>query len=493
MITSFRDVQKLARTGNVVPVTVEFPSDLLTPAAAFLRLSQGGSQAFLLESVEGGQRLARYSFLGVDPDESLSIEDGALHIRSPGQHQRLEGNPMALIGEYLSQYRAAAVPGLPPFTGGAVGYLGYECSGYLESIPAPKHRSCPNDAHLMVFRNVVAFDHVRQRVVLISNILTSQTTLKSGYERAEADLRSLRKKLLKQSLDEKPLVLRDEKDLNLNLPGMKAELGKKAFTRAVQKIKGHIRAGDIFQCVVSDQFRFDLKVPPFLVYRALRTVSPAPYLFYLSFGEEKLLGASPEMLTRVSSDKRVETCPIAGTRPRSSDPVMDRKFEKSLLASEKERAEHLMLVDLGRNDIGRVAKPGSVKVREFMQVQRFSHVMHLVSLVEGSLKPGKSAWDALMACFPAGTLSGAPKIRAMQIIAEQEKVRRGPYGGAVVYYDFSGRLDSCIAIRSLYVRGRKAIIQAGAGIVADSQAAREYDEVLNKTKALRKAVAMALR
>ena len=482
---------------DVIPVVRELPADLLTPVAAFMRLSRPGRPACLLESVEGGERLARYSFIAADPHEVLWIEDGKLRVRGQaGRIEEIAGNPFWELGHRLQRYQSdPRRVGLPPFTGGAVGYVGYECAKYLEDIPSPPLKTGPYDAHLMVFRNLVAFDHVRQRVLLIANLFLREETRAAGLKRVKRELDGMQKRLLKPSPREVPFLAAGAglSEIRPAKAGrFKPYLGEKEFSRRLLKIRGHIRQGDIFQCVLSDQFRFELKAEPFSVYRALRTVSPAPYLYYLSMGKETLLGASPEMLVKVGHGK-IETCPIAGTRPRDADPTEDRRLEKNLLASVKERAEHLMLVDLGRNDLGRVSKPGSVKVNDFMHVERFSHVMHLVSNVEGQLKTGLSGWDALAACFPAGTLSGSPKIRAMEILAGLEPVQRNVYGGAVIYHDFSGRLDACITIRSLFLRGREGVIQAGAGVVADSQPAREYEEVRNKTLAVRRAVELAER
>lgn len=484
---SLGELRKRSRNANVVPVVTEFPADLLTPVSAYLRCSRSGKPSFLFESVEGGEHLARYSFLGTDPWAALKIETGQLYLERFGAKSRREvlpGNPLLAIGDYLKRFKGARWEGLPPFTGGAVGYLGYDCVRYLENIPLPDKGSAAYDASLMLFRGVIAFDHVRRSIVLVHNILLDEESLEAGYKRARSQLKKMQDMLSRPSPHERAMVFADE---SLRIPELKSALGPQTFAKALGKVKNHIRQGDIFQCVLSDEFSFPLKDDPFSIYRALRCTSPAPYLFHLAMGTETLLGASPEMLTRVT-DGWVESCPIAGTRPRGKNETEDKQYEKQLLDSVKEKAEHLMLVDLGRNDLGRVCKPGTVSVPEFMQVRRFSNVMHLVSLVRGRLDPKFTPWQALCACFPAGTLSGAPKIRAMKIISQLEASRRGPYGGAVVYADFSGRLDSCITIRSLFVRKGTARIRAGAGIVVDSTAPREYEEILNKTKAIQKAV-----
>jgi anthranilate synthase component 1 len=477
---------------NVVRIALDFSSDTLTPVLAFLRLARAGQKSFLLESVEGGERIGRYSFLGINPRETLRIRNGVALLERDGSSSTLEGNPFQAIGKYLSRYRAEKRPGLPPLQGGAIGFLSYECASFLERIPVPKATSVDRDrdqACMMVFRDIVAFDHVRRRVFVLCNVFTDEEGQKNGTRDARRRAEKIRSALFEKSPHEKPVQFEGLKS-DAALAPVRPAMGKGQYVKAVQKVKEHIRAGDIFQCVLSDQFTFDVKAEPFTVYRALQTVNPSPYLFYLSFGKDVLLGASPEMLIR-SVDGKVETCPIAGTRPRGADHSDDKKNERDLLKSVKERAEHLMLVDLGRNDIGRVSKPGSVRVKDFMHIERFSHVMHLVSIVEGKLGAKRTPWDALASCFPAGTLSGAPKIRAMEIIASLEPVRRNAYGGAVVYYDFAGHLDSCITIRSLFVRERQGFAQAGAGIVADSRPDSEYNEVLHKLKAIRRAVAMA--
>lgn len=501
-------------TPNVLRVAIALSSDTLTPVLAFLRLSCIGKKAFLLESAEGGEKLGRYSFLGIDPREVLRIRDGIATLEKAGKKIVLPGNPFHALGEYLARYRADPLPDLPPFQGGAIGYLSYECAHYLEKIESKEKPSSNklqtelirDHACMMIFRNVVAFDHLKRRIYVISNIFLEKSekpnqlaTLKK-IKRAQKEARSLVQKLRNPKITaphfEKPIEFIEGTKKAPELE-FTAALGRENFIAAVKRAKEHIRAGDIFQCVLSDQFTFSVEAEPFLIYRALQTVNPSPYLFYLSLGKEVLLGASPEMLVRASYSL-IETCPIAGTRPRGKTEAEDKKFEYQLLKSTKEKAEHVMLVDLGRNDIGRVAKPGTVRVKDFMHIERFSHVMHLVSVVQGRLRKGLKPWDALASCFPAGTLSGAPKIRAMQIISELEPVHRNAYGGAVVLYDFSGFLDSCITIRSLFFRrhsaGRKggiAIAQAGAGIVADSNPEMEYKEVFHKFGSIRRALALA--
>lgn len=489
MQSSLEDIQKQAQKSKIVPYVLSIPTDTLTPISAFLRLTQtNNNQSFLLESITSGETSARYSFLGIDPFETLRVKNGTVSIKH-GLHTHEEvGNPFDVISQRFDQYRASVSPNLPPMQGGAVGYIGYDSIKYLEDIPMPQAQAEHNEASLMFFQNIIAFDHLKHRVLIIVNIFTDDVdSLEEGYEQAKQTANELKKQMVVPTAADAPFLFPLELDDVTPLPGV---MGKEKYCEAVKKIKHYIREGDIFQCVLSERFQAEINVHPFTIYRVLRTLNPSPYLFYLNTGDEVLLGASPEMLLQASG-KTIQTCPIAGTRPRGKDMKEDKKYEKSLLASSKEKAEHLMLVDLGRNDIGRVAEAGSVKVTEFMQVHRFSHVMHLVSLVEGQLAKGKTSWDAFKSCFPAGTLSGAPKIRAMEIISELEPIRRETYGGAVIYHSFSGQFDSCITIRSLLVRDKKGFVQAGAGVVADSNPEREYEEAINKSKALLKAIEIA--
>ncbi|MBI3505920.1 MAG: chorismate-binding protein [Proteobacteria bacterium] len=488
---TLKDVERALRRGtNVTPLVREIPADTVTPVAAFLRLADRKSPSFLLESVEGGERLARYSFLGTRPFETLLVRDGAALSRdASGRQTPLPGNPFMALGRRLAQFKAAPEPGLPRFTGGAVGTIGYEMVRHLEPSVRLRAGEGP-EAKLFLFKNLVAFDHVRHRMLLIANVeRRSGVSLGRAYRQACVALDEMEARLSKPG-PERPLASGG------SAAGLepKAALGKAAFKAGVERLKGNIRAGDIFQVVLSDRFEVPLKSEPFAVYRSLRAINPSPYMFYVGDSNEAALGASPEMLVRVENGI-VETRPIAGTRPRGRDEEEDRRHEKNLLASVKERAEHVMLVDLGRNDVGRVSRPGTVEVPAYGHVERYSHVMHLVSSVRGKLKPGMTPWDAFAACFPAGTVSGAPKIRAMQLLSELEPVARGLYAGAVVYSGFTGSLDSAIAIRSLSVLrsgGRRvARFQAGAGIVADSRPEREHDEILNKSRAMREAIRRA--
>ena len=469
---------------NAVPLVREITEDTYTPVEAFLRLAPGPSPSFLLESVDGGERMARYSFLGARPFETLAVRAGRLCVDDRPQ----SGEPFDALGRRLMRFRAPREPGLPRFCGGAVGFVGYEMFRHLEpkaGLPAPEG----DEARFMVFSNVVVFDRVKHRMLLVANVMDGPGALSTRYRAAERELDDMQARLG-----------RPRRRAERRLPPLKnaarpsAALGSEAFCRGVESLKKHIRAGDIFQAVLSDRFELPLRASPFSIYRALRAINPSPYMFYMDFGSEVALGASPEMLVRVE-ERTLETRPIAGTRPRGQDDEEDERLKRNLLASVKERAEHLMLVDLGRNDLGRVAAPGSVRVPSFMQVERYSHVMHLVSSVRGKLARHVDPWKAFGSCFPAGTVSGAPKIRAMQLLARIEPRPRGLYAGAAVYCDFGGNLDSAIAIRSLSVRrdGSRAtaVVQAGAGIVADSRPKREYEEVRNKAKAMFEAIRRA--
>ncbi|MCZ6905319.1 MAG: anthranilate synthase component I, partial [Acidobacteria bacterium] len=385
-------------------------------------------------------------------------------------------------------YRSVSVPGLPPFSAGAVGYLSYETVRQLEKLPDNAREDLNlDDAQLMYFTDLLAVDHARRRIMIIANVLTEEGSGSLGqkYKAAVRRVEQMERGLKRPARAERPRRARRSGRLPV-----RSNLTRSQFMQKVEKAKEYIRAGDIFQVVVSQRLRFPLRVPPFDVYRALRIVNPSPYLYYLQMRDVQVVGSSPEMLVKVTG-RQVDYRPIAGTRPRGQTEEEDRRLAEELRADAKECAEHIMLVDLGRNDVGRVSEFGSVVPRELMRVERYSHVMHLVSWIQGRLRPDADSYAALAACFPAGTLSGAPKIRAMEIIDELEPTRRGIYGGSVLYADFSGNLNSCIVIRTLLIKGREAYLQAGAGIVADSVPEREYEESLNKAKAVLKAVELA--
>jgi anthranilate synthase component 1 len=480
---------KLAQTHTLVPLYRTLTADLETPVTAFLRLAADEPECFLLESVEQGEKIGRYTFIGIRPFRRIVSRGREIEITENGKTRHVEGDIFALMKELLSNHKPARIAGLPPFTAGAVGFFSYDVVRQIERLPekAKDDLGLP-DACLMFFHEVLAFDHVRKEMLLIATADVSQQKPEHAYADALKRLDGLEKRLAA------PLPrLRRKK------AGGKLKLGprtrKRNFLKAVEKAKEYIAAGDIFQVVLSQRFDVETGVDPFSVYRALRIVNPSPYLYFLRAGLKKpgdtqIAGSSPELLVRVNHGK-IQYRPIAGTKPRGETEEDDRRIADEMLHDEKERAEHVMLVDLGRNDVGRVSEYGSVEVKELMVVERYSHVMHIVSAIEGRLRPELHAVDAFRACFPAGTLSGAPKVRAMEIIEELEPTRRGIYGGSVLYADYSGNLDSCIAIRTLLQQGKKGHIQAGAGIVADSIPEKEYEESINKARAVVRAIEKA--
>jgi anthranilate synthase component 1 len=469
-------------------------ADLASPVAAYLKLANPYSDrahpfSFLLESVEGGERIARYTYFGADPFLTVSCRGRQITAERSGRRTQESGSIFDYLREIGSHYHAALPAGIPPFSAGAVGYVAYEAVRQLERLPARVEPDVEiDDAFFMYYRNLVAFDHVAHRMLIICNVFTEEgsSTLENKYEAAVRQIGRMRRILEDRRLPSAPrrYFRTAEK------PAVRANLTRPQFERMVARGQEYIRAGDVYQVVLSQRLAVPLRVPAFEVYRRLRVVNPSPYLYFLRMGPLTVLGSSPEMLVKVAG-RALEYRPIAGTHPRGRTEEEDAALEQKLLADEKERAEHLMLVDLGRNDLGRVAEIGSVKPRELMFVERYSHVMHLVSRLQATLRSGQDCYSALAACFPAGTLSGAPKIRAMEIIDELEPTRRGLYGGAVLYADFSGNLNACIAIRTIVARDRTAYLQAGAGIVADSVPAREYQESMNKARALLKAIELA--
>lgn len=481
----YRRFSNLARGSTLVPVVCSLPADQLTPVSAFLRLAAGEPYAFLLESVEGGEKIGRYTFLGVRPFLILRAKGNQITLERGGRRRRRRGSLFPVLRQLLRRYRPALVPGLPPFTAGAVGFLAYDAVRQLEKLPARAQDDLKTpDCVLMFFDRVLAFDHVQQQLHLIATADVARESPRRAYDRALADLADMEKKLTAA-----PGAAQPGKQLR-GAVRVRSATSEARFLASVRRVKRYITAGDVFQTVLSQRLDFEPGADAFDLYRALRRVNPSPYLYFLRMGDLQVLGSSPEMLVKITGE-RLEYRPIAGTRPRGRDAAEDARREEELRSSEKERAEHVMLVDLGRNDLGRVSEYGSVKVRELMRVDRYSHVMHLVSSIEGRLRPGLDALDALAACFPAGTLTGAPKVRAMEIIEELEPVRRGVYGGAVLYADFAGNLDSCIAIRTMLVKGKRAYVQAGAGIVADSDPRSELAECRNKAQALLRAVELA--
>jgi anthranilate synthase component 1 len=491
---SFADFEELAKGQTVVPVYRQLTSDVLTPTSAFCKI-QEGEWSFLFESVVGGERLGRYSFIGSNPNRQLLSWGGQVEIRAGAVtlHQRVN-DPLACFAEQMQPYRAAHGPGLPRFCGGAVGFAGYDIVRHYEPLhhPPPDDRQIP-DLCFGWFDRMVIFDHIKKTILVVAYAyLSSVSTLREAYEQAKGRVDEWVEKLQRRAVD-LPIVdvaLPTDRQLFVDQPRWQSNFSRAAFESAVARCLEYIRAGDIFQVVLSQRFQTETRANSFAIYRALRVINPSPFMFYLRCGPVTLIGSSPEILARVENGL-VTVRPLAGTRPRGATEEEDRQLAVELLSNPKERAEHIMLVDLGRNDVGRVAEFGSVQLNDLMTIERYSHVMHLSSTVRGRLKAGYSALDALRVCLPAGTLSGAPKVRAMQIIDELEPCRRGPYGGAVGYLDFTGNMDTCIALRTIVMLGQTAYLQAGAGIVADSVPSEEYLETVHKAQGLVRALQIA--
>lgn len=468
-----------------MPICRRKSADLLTPVSAFLLLRNSSEYAFLLESVEGGEKLARYSFLGREPYRILRAEGDRVTISdSEGRSTTRNQNIFEALKEQIGKYEEVYVPEIPPFSCGAVGYLSYDTVRILEHLPdmPPDDLNVPEGIWAF-YDTIVAFDHVVHQLVMMNSIFVDpDTILKAAFDDATEKIDALESDLSGSTL---PVTA------PINLTGdVTSNVERSLYEESVERAKKYIYEGDIFQVVLSQRFEIPFEGDPFNLYRALRQVNPSPYLFYLEFPDFTLVGSSPEVLVRVHG-RKAEVLPIAGTRPRGKTEEEDLRFEQELLDDPKERAEHLMLVDLGRNDLSRISSFGSVKVDRYAYVERFSHVMHIVSSVSASVREGTDSIDVLAACFPAGTVSGAPKVRAMEIVDELETTRRGIYAGAVGYVNFSGDLDTCITIRTILVRDKKAYVQAGAGIVADSDPAREFDETQNKALALHHAIQLA--
>lgn len=485
---SFDEFRALAGQGNLIPLYREILADFETPVSAFAKIDHGPT-AYLLESVEGRENWARYSFLGSGSPVTIREDRGTVVITEGNRTRRLSqhGDPLSLLREVMAQYRPVDVPGLPRFIGGAVGYVGYDMVRAFEDIGYHRKEGLgiPEFAFLIT-DTLVIFDRVTQTIKVVANAQVpsgSDTAVKKAYKAATARIERIISRLRRPLRRVRPKSRRTAISFTSNM-------SKADFEKMVARTQEYIRAGDIVQAVVSQRWETNMQAKPFELYRALRVINPSPYLYYLRIGGVELVGSSPEILVRCEDDQ-ISLRPIAGTRRRGKAPEEDRALAQELLADEKERAEHVMLVDLGRNDLGRVAKQGSVRVDHLMQIERYSHVMHIVSHVRGELAPEKDAYDVFRACFPAGTVSGAPKIRAMQIIEELEPTRRGPYAGAVGYFSFSGNMDVCINIRTVVLKGRHAYIQAGAGIVADSNPEHEYKETCSKARAMMKAIEMA--
>jgi len=480
----YKTFLQLSRDFTLVPVAKTLSADLLTPVGAFLSIAAKQKYAFLLESVEGGEKIGRYTFLGAGPRMVITARGTELTVSQGSSVERRQGNVVELLRSCLRQYQPAALPGLPPFTSGGVGYFAYDMVRQFERLPerAKDDLGLP-DCVFTFYDRLMAFDHLRHQVYIIAAADVRSESPRKAYDCALGDIAAIERQLARGV---------GSRHVHWSSAGRKnpikvhASTSHDTFCDSVRTAKEYIAAGDIFQVVLSQRLDFKPPAEPFQIYRALRTVNPSPYMFFLKLDDVDVVGASPEMLVRVSG-RKLDYRPIAGTRKRGADPAEDERLTEELRRDEKERAEHVMLVDLGRNDLGRVSEYGTVKVRDLMYVEKYSHVMHLVSALEGQLRPELDALDTLAACFPAGTLSGAPKVRAMEIIEELEPARRGVYGGSVFYADYAGNLDSCIAIRTMVVHGGRAYVQAGAGIVADSDPESEYQECMNKASALLRA------
>jgi anthranilate synthase component I len=487
---TIEQVEALRDQGNMIPVYREIMADMETPVSAYLKIANGAF-SFLLESVEGGERLARYSFIGTDPYLTVRLEDGTAFANQHGYKQQISyQDPLVALQAFLAPYRPVDMPGLPRFLGGAVGYLSYEAVRYFENLPvAPNDPNRDPDGVYMFVDTMVVFDHLERRVKVVSHVhIDDETPLDQSYADAIARIDALAERLEAGRVDA-PVTTAPFPDESVTERAIH-NISREYYDTIIEKAKHYIGAGDIFQVVLSQRVEVDTPAHPFTLYRALRTVNPSPFMFYLQMGEEQIVGASPEALIRLDHGV-LTTHPIAGTRRRGATEEEDVALEAELLHDEKERAEHVMLVDLARNDIGRVSKPGTVKVPVLLRTDRFSHVIHLVSHVTGELRDDLSAVDALRACFPAGTVSGAPKIRAMEIVAELEPDRRGFYSGCVGYLAYSGNMDMALSLRTVAVRNGRVFMQAGGGIVYDSTADYEYQETLNKMGAAMKAIELA--
>lgn len=491
---SLEEIRAYQSQGNLCPVYTEILADLETPVSAYLKIAQG-QYSFLLESVTGGQNVGRYSFIGSNPYLTLRMHEGVAVATQGGYKQTLTfDDPLTVLDSYLNTYRPVRLPGLPTFVGGAVGYMAYECARYFERIPVPDFRAYDMpESWWMFVDTLLAFDHVKNKIIVISHVHLDAEDLEVEYRRATARLEEVISKL-RQPLPPQPgYAPRNYEPQNYVAPTPVepvSNVTQEQYEANVLAAKEYVMAGDIFQVQVSQRFSKPTAADSFTIYRALRTVNPSPYMFYIRTGEGDLVGASPEMLVKVL-DGLVETRPIAGTRWRGKDQAEDDRLAQELLADEKERAEHLMLVDLGRNDIGRISVPGTVQLPTFMDIEKYSHVQHIVSAVTGTLRDDMKPIDALRACFPAGTVTGAPKIRSMEIIAELEQQQRGVYAGGAGHVGFNGDLDICIALRTLVVKDGIAYAQSAGGVVADSTPTYEYNESRNKSAASLRAIEVA--
>lgn len=483
---TLEEVKVLKKDYNLIPITMEMYADMETPISVFKRF-EDSQFCFLLESVEGGEKWARYSFIGRNPFLIVKSAHGKSIIQEKdGNVTEMEGNPIEIIKSLMERYKGADLPELPRFNGGAVGYFGYDLIRYYEDLPGGQVDDLElPESHFMFTDEVLVFDHLKQKIHIIVNLHVNGN-IERGYNSTIERIKQIYKEIFttrwKIADNFTPEFGSRKKEF-----AFESNISREKFCENVKKAKQYIKDGDIFQVVLSQRLCVDTDESPLNVYRVLRIINPSSYMYYLKFHDYHIVGSSPEMLVRVENGS-VETCPIAGTRKRGETKLEDEALEKELLADKKELAEHTMLVDLGRNDIGRVSKFGTVKVKDLMHIEKYSHVMHIVTNVQGELREDKTPFDALMSILPAGTLSGAPKVRAMEIIDELEPVKRGAYGGAIGYLSFNGNLDSCITIRTIVFKGKKAYVQSGAGIVADSVPENEYEETLNKARALLKAL-----
>ncbi len=491
---TFDEFEREAARGNVVPVTRAVLADLQTPLGAFIRIAGGAPYAFLLESIEGGERLARHSFIGANPSMIVRARGNKTAIEREGREEVVDQNAIDFIREYFRGKTLARRHGLSPFCGGAVGYLGYDAARWFEPVLMRNGSESPqnDDAAWMFFRNVLAFDRVQQQIEIASVVFVDEAggdrqRLHALYDQAVQETESIAGRL--SELAQAPA---NASTLGQTTVHFQSTWPRAQFEAAVETVKDHITAGDCYQVVIAQKFRKPTAADPLAIYRALRATNPSPYMFFLRLGNEAIVGSSPEMLVRCHG-QRLDYRPIAGTRPRGATEAEDWMLGEEMRHDEKEVAEHTMLVDLGRNDLGRVSDYGSVKVDDLMKIERYSHVQHLVTSLRSRLRDDLDRFDALASCFPAGTVTGAPKIRAMQIIDELEPVKRGIYAGAVLYVDYAGNLDSCIAIRTIHLRNGVATVQAGAGIVADSVPEREYEECVAKARGLFRALELAER
>ena len=485
---SLEEFKKKTKSGNLIPVYKEILADLDTPVSAYMKI-RGGEYSFLLESIEGGEKWARYCFLGCDPSVVVITKGRTLTLIENGKREQRQiesGSPLSAVKEILARYQPVHSAGLPRFSGGAVGFVSYDMVRFFEDLPEQTVDDLDvPDSQFIITDTMLVFDNVSQTIKIVSNAFVEGDDLDAVYENTIQKISALEEKL------KTPLARGSAPEEEVEAPlSFESNIEEGNFKQAVKRIKEYILEGDAIQVVLSQRLKFAINCNPFDIYRALRTVNPSPYMYYLEFGKLQVVGSSPEVLVRLEDDK-VEVRPIAGTRKRGQNEEEDRELEKDLLQDKKELAEHIMLVDLGRNDLGRVSEISSVIVDEQFTIERYSHVMHIVSNVKGILKKGLDCFDVLAAAFPAGTLSGAPKIRAMEIIDELEPTRRGLYGGAVGYISFSGNMDTAIAIRTLLIKDKTAYLGVGAGIVADSVPQSEFEETMNKGRALLKAIELA--